>query len=315
MDSARPLPPANALNSSMGTPEETASLRRFLSATAVLLLCFSLPLFQVMRFALQSAFSSYIVLVPFISGYLLWLERPGFYPAGRLLPVGWAAVLWTLGLGFLIWAGLLFFGASQPDFIELLAVCMYALVLLLAGFACYFLGRRTLRHFLFPLVFLLFLAPFPAAVESQLETILQHGSSAVAHAFFVVAGMPVMRTGTYFQLPGFSMQVAPECSGLRSSMALFLTSLVAGQLFIRSPWKRTILALIVLPLALLRNGFRVFVIGELCVQIGPEMIDSWIHHHGGPLFFGLSLIPFSLILYYLYKSELPTGPPVRPHQN
>jgi hypothetical protein len=33
------------------------------------------------------------------------------------------------------------------------------------------------------------------------------------------------------------------------------------------------------------------------------MIDSPIHHQGGPLFFALSLIPFFLLLLFLRKSE------------
>jgi exosortase/archaeosortase family protein len=63
-----------------------------------------------------------------------------------------------------------------------------------------------------------------------------------------------------------------------------------------------ILASAVIPLALLRNGFRIFVIGQLCVHIGPEMINSSIHRHGGPLFFILSLIPLFLLLIFLRKS-------------
>jgi len=84
---------------------------------------------------------------------------------------------------------------------------------------------------------------------------------------------------------------------------LFITSLVAGGLFLRSPWRRAVLTLAVLPLALLRNGFRVFTIGQLCVRIGPQMIHSPIHKQGGPLFFALSLIPFFLLLLWLRKSE------------
>jgi exosortase/archaeosortase family protein len=99
------------------------------------------------------------------------------------------------------------------------------------------------------------------------------------------------------------MYVAPECSGIHSTVALFLTSLVGGQLLPRSPWRRTILAAVVLPIALVRNGLRVFVIGQLCVQIGPEMIDSFIHHHGGPIFFAVSLIPFSAVLLWLVRAD------------
>ena len=64
------------------------------------------------------------------------------------------------------------------------------------------------------------------------------------------------------------------------------------------------LVLVVIPLALLRNGFRIFVIAQLCVRIGPQMIDSPIHRHGGPVFFVLSLVPLFLLLVYLSKREL-----------
>ena len=315
MDSVPLTPTTDVVNKAAGTPVEVARLRKFLIAGAALLLCFSLPLYQVMAFALGSEFYSYILIVPLISFYLVWIERSEFYPAGTVIPVGWAVTFLTGGLGLLVWAGLLLLGPIKPEHADVLALSMGSLVLLLAGSACFFLGRQTLRVFAFPLAFLVFLAPFPVGVETSLETMLQQGSSATAHFFLSLAGMPVFRNGTYLQLPGFAMQVAPECSGIRSTVALLLTSLVAGRLFLRSPWKRLVLVLIVLPLALLRNGFRVFVIGELCVRVGPEMIDSWIHHQGGPVFFALSLLPFSLALYYLYKSEHPVVGPALPPRN
>jgi exosortase/archaeosortase family protein len=106
-----------------------------------------------------------------------------------------------------------------------------------------------------------------------------------------------------FQLPGFSMEVAPECSGIQSSLVLFLTSLLAGHLFLRTPWKRAVLILAVIPLGILRNGFRIFTIGQLCMRLGPEMIHSPIHRQGGPVFFALSLMPFFLLLIVLWKSD------------
>ena len=86
-------------------------------------------------------------------------------------------------------------------------------------------------------------------------------------------------------------------------LGLFITSLLAGHLFLRSPWKKTALALAVVPLAILRNGFRIFTIGMLCVHVDPAMIKSPVHTRGGPLFFVLSLAPFFLFLWWLRKSE------------
>jgi exosortase/archaeosortase family protein len=56
-------------------------------------------------------------------------------------------------------------------------------------------------------------------------------------------------------------------------------------------------------LGIIRNAFRVLTIALLCVHVDTRMIHHWIHQHGGPIFFVLSLIPFSLLLLYLRRSE------------
>jgi exosortase/archaeosortase family protein len=86
-------------------------------------------------------------------------------------------------------------------------------------------------------------------------------------------------------------------------MVLTIVSITAAWLFLRSTWKQVLLVLVVIPLALIRNGFRIFVIGRLCIAYGPQMLNSPIHRHGGPLFFALSLLPFFLVLLLLRKTE------------
>ena len=43
----------------------------------------------------------------------------------------------------------------------------------------------------------------------------------------------------------------------------------------------------------------------LCVHIGPQMIDTPIHHYGGPLFFALSLVPLFVLIRWLSRQEEP----------
>ena len=176
-------------------------------------------------------------------------------------------------------------------------------LLFLLGGGFIFLGANYLRKIAFPVAMMFFCIPFPQAVREGIETFFQLGSTDVAYVFLTASGMPVYLTGTHFHMPGFSLNVAPECSGIHSSVVLVITSLLAGYLFLKSPWRRLLLVLVVVPLALLRNGFRVFVIAQLCVRIGPQMIDSPIHHKGGPVFFVLSLVPLFLLLVYLNKCE------------
>jgi exosortase C (VPDSG-CTERM-specific) len=171
-----------------------------------------------------------------------------------------------------------------------------------------------MRALAFPFFLLVFMIPFPVFLRDGIEALLQRGSAEVADWMFVLTGTPLLRNDLLFRLPGIALKVAPECSGIHSTLVLFITSLLAGQMILRQPWRRAVLCLAVIPLALLRNGFRVFVIGQLCIHVGPQMIDSPIHHHGGPLFFVLSLVPFFLLLYFLRKSETKgvAGQPPKP---
>jgi exosortase/archaeosortase family protein len=83
-----------------------------------------------------------------------------------------------------------------------------------------------------------------------------------------------------------------------------ITSLLAANMFLHTTWRRALLVCAVIPLGLLRNGFRILVISLLCVHIGPQMINSVIHRRGGPFFFAASLIPLFLLLWWLRRGEV-----------
>jgi exosortase C (VPDSG-CTERM-specific) len=277
-------------------------MRWFILATCALVLGFSVPLYHLVRFAANSDLYSHIILIPFISAYLAWYHRRDLPPYSTPARSR-AVVLFGAGTALLVLFWLLALSGTTLKLEDSLALTTLSLVLFFWGICSFFLGQATLRALAFPLGFLVFMAPFPIFLRTLLEIILQHGSAEAAYAFFEISGMPVLRDNLVFQLPGFSLQVAPECSGIHSSLALFITSLLAGYFFLRTSWKRAALTLAVIPLALLRNGFRVFVIGQLCVRIGPEMVHSPIHRRGGPLFFILSLVPLFLLMYFLWRSD------------
>jgi exosortase C (VPDSG-CTERM-specific) len=274
----------------------------FVWATIVLVACFSVPLSRLVWFAATSELYSHVLLVPFVSAYLVWLNRRnvrGFSePNWRFAVLAWCAGSVLLaGYWLAVWRG---WPMTNQD---ALAWMTSAFVGFFFGVCGLFAGREAVQAMRFPLCFLVFMVPFPSLVHNWLENFLQRGSALTAYGMFQLAGTPLLYKDLNFQLPGFALQVAPECSGIHSSLVLFLTSLVAGHLFLRSPWKRGILALAVLPLGLLRNGFRIFVIGQLCIHIGPQMIHSPIHRDGGPVFFALSMVPFFLLLILLRRSE------------
>lgn len=99
----------------------------------------------------------------------------------------------------------------------------------------------------FPLLFLLLLVPLPNRALDWTIHLLQEGSTYVAHFLFNAVGVPVLRQGFILTLPGVVIEVANECSGIRSSIALFITCLLAAHLYLRSPWKILVLCLLVFP--------------------------------------------------------------------
>lgn len=286
---------------SVGEAKPSAQLRKFFLVTAILAVCFGKPLFDLLRLAAKDDLYSYIPLIPLISIYLVWLQKKSLprlsEPAHKLAAPFFGGGFLTIAV---YWFAVRSKSLANEDY---LALTIFAFLLFFTGVCCVFFGKEMLRAIAFPIGLLVFMIPFPEFVRHGIETFLQNGSAFVAAELFKLSGMPVYQDGLMFRLPGFNLEVAPECSGIRSSLVLFIMSLLTGYLFLRRPWNRTMLALAVIPLALLRNGFRIFVIGQLCVRVGPEMINSPVHRHGGPLFFILALLPLFLLLIFLRKSE------------
>jgi exosortase C (VPDSG-CTERM-specific) len=276
-------------------------LTLFFLAVALLALIFSAPLYHLVRLAASDDLYSEIPLLPLLSLYLIWLRRERMPATFEPSPLP-ATLLSAAGL--LVLAGWWLPSHQTLSPVEdYLAANVFSFLLLFSGVCYVFLGKAFMREYAYPIALLAFMIPFPAAVRQWIDALLQHGSAVCAGLFFDLTGPDVIRDGLNFQLPNMLIRVAPECSGIHSTIVLTIVSIAGAWLFLRSPWKRALPVLLVIPLALLRNGFRIFVIGRLCVDYGPQMINSPIHRHGGPLFFALSLVPFFLVLLLLRKTE------------
>ena len=180
----------------------------------------------------------------------------------------------------------------------------FALVTFALGGVVLTMGIRGLRAFAFPLFFLYFLIPLPSWGENMLTHFLQFTSAEVFYRIFLLTGVPIWRDGIIFQLPGLTLEVAEECSGIRSTLVLILTGLLAAHLFLRTPWRRALLVLCTLAIGILRNSVRIAILALLTVKVNPRIISSPLHHQGGPLFFILSLVPLFIVLCLLRKSEI-----------
>ena len=278
------------------------SSRGFLFFSLVLVLAFCKPLFDLVLYSFHSSLHSHAPLVPFISFYLIWLQKESLPSSSRSSPV-LAAVFWLAGLSALTAFWVLKYQVGPLARNDSLALTITSFLCFFVGGGFFCFGAKLMQAVAFPVLFLVFSVPFPTVLTQWIEAFLQHTSAEAAFVFLKITDVPVFREGLVFRLPGISLRVAEECSGIRSTLVLLMTSLIAGHLFLRSPWNRAWFVLATIPLGIIRNGFRVLVISLLCVYVDPGMINSVIHRRGGPLFFVLSLIPLFGLLILMRKRE------------
>jgi len=267
----------------------------------LVILCgaFALPLREFATYARHSEVHSYVLLIPFVTAYLIYIR---WKQLSRELSSSWGYALLSAaaGTGALL-ASQHFTELGQNDYMTLIAFSFVCFVI--AGIFL-FLGSKWARSAMFPLFFLAFMIPLPEAAVDFLENASKEASAEVANWLFLISGTPVLRAGAVFQLPGITIEVAKECSGIRSSLVLVITSLLAANMFLHTTWRRALLVCAVIPLGLLRNALRILVISLLCVHIGPQMIHSVIHRRGGPIFFVASLVPLFVVLWWLRRGDV-----------
>jgi exosortase len=125
----------------------------------------------------------------------------------------------------------------------------------------------------------------------------------MVEAFFRIAGVPYHREGFVFILPGISIRVAEECSGIHSTLALLITTVLASYIFLKKSWKRVVLCIAVVPIAIFKNGLRIATLSVLAIYVNPAFLYGNLHHRGGIVFFIIALLPMALLLNLLRRGD------------
>jgi exosortase len=178
------------------------------------------------------------------------------------------------------------------------------LLIILLGTYLFFCGRIAFKKAIFPIFLLVFMIPIPESVLSGTVEVLRQGSTQMTAWLFYLTGTPYFREGTYFQLPSLNINIAPQCSGIRSSLALFITMLLAAHLMLKTGWKRVLLVLLAIPFAMLKNAIRITALSLLAIHVDMRILTkSSLHQEGGILFFLLALLIMMPVLFFLRRSE------------
>jgi len=214
------------------------------------------------------------------------------------------------GLGVvLLVAGMMLYWLNHRPSLNLdpndyLSLAVSSFVIVSIGAFALSYGTQAFRAAFFPLFFLFLMVPIPHFLLEGIVLALQRGSAEAADAFFRLSGVPVVRQGFTFFLPSVAIDIAHECSGIRSTLALFTTSLLAGYVFLQSKWRRAFLSVFVIPVAILKNAVRIVTLSLLAAYVDKGFLTGSLHHrYGGAVFSPLALAFSVPVLWLLQRQE------------
>jgi exosortase len=226
--------------------------------------------------------------VPLLALWILW-QRRGKLQETSLAPSWWGVVVTIAAMGLLVVGTL---GAE-------IYVSRVSLLILAAGLVIYFYGWNHFRIAFFAWLVLFLMIPLPSIVANRIVLPLQFLSSSLAAGFMDLCKIPVYRQGNIIYLPSITLEVATACSGIRSLMAMVTLAVAYGYLLEQNAWKRAVLVISAVPIAVLANGVRIMASGILGQYWGREKAEGFFH-----LFSGLAIFSFSFLLLWISHAVL-----------
>jgi exosortase len=253
-------------------------------------------LLELLALSRESELYSHILFIPIVSAYFMYSNRKKIFAQTSFSYMGFLLLLASVGI----------FAAAQKTHLgenDFLSIMVLSWAILLAGGFWTVYGTRAAKTAMFPLAFLIFMVPLPQAALDSVTRFLQYWSTETAWQIFNLVGAPVQRDGYFFHLPGLTVEVAKQCSGIRSSMALFISGVLAAHLFLRTwPAKGALIAVVV-PIAVLKNGLRITALTLSGYYIDERMLYGSLHTNGGMLFFAIAVALAGAGIWWLRSIE------------
>jgi len=243
---------------------------------------------------------SHVMLIPLVSFYLMFIQRKSIFAR---IHYSFAAGGATITVGLLLFlTGIVSKRVFEPN--DYLSLTVFSGVIFWAGGFILIFGVCAARKAAFPLLFLIFMVPIPSGAVESIISVLQRFSAEVTNGLFAVSGVPYLRDGFTFHLPSISIEVAEQCSGIRSSLVLFIISVLSGYLFLKTGWRKVALSMAVFPITIFKNGVRIVTLSLLGAYVDESILSSTLHRRGGIPFFILAMMLFMAVLWMLVKNEM-----------
>jgi exosortase len=231
-------------------------------------------------------------LVPLVSGYFLWANRKNILQAA-VRPSGWGLAVVLLGVVQLV------VGSLATEYFTMRT----SMIVITGGTILYILGWEACRRMLLPLLYLVLMVPIPVIIYDSMTMPLKLFVAKASVNGLIFFGYPVLREGNIIMLPNITLEVADACSGLRSLMSLIALSVAFAFLTQRGAWKKWVLIVSALPVAVITNIMRVFVTGVLAKHYGSVAAEGFFHEFAGFMVFFVAMVIMAVIGWVLKLGE------------
>lgn len=216
--------------------------------------------------------------IPLISVYLIWQKR--YVLRGIPWQRSWLGLcLVVIGLGLSV----------VGELSTLFVIVQYAFVITLIGAVLALTGWRVTKVLWAPLLFLLFMVPLPDFLYQQLSGRLQLISSELGASIIRAFGISVFVEGNVIDLGVYQLQVVEACNGLRYLFPLMTIAFIAAYFYRTSVWKRMVIFVSSIPIAIIMNSIRIGVIGLLVEYAGTNAAEGFLHFFEGWVVFMLCI--------------------------
>jgi exosortase len=179
------------------------------------------------------------------------------------------------------------------------ALIVVALTLLLLWSAG---GGSWLRHFAFPVVFMLVAVPWPTALETPVIQGLMQLVARVAAETAMLLGIPAEVQGNLIRVTNGLVGVNEACSGIRSLQTSLMIGLLFGELKRLSIPRRVALVVSAIVIALVANFVRAVFLVQIAATKNLSEVGRW-HDVAGYAIILFVFVATMAVAYFLGKSQ------------
>ncbi|MCK5125259.1 MAG: exosortase/archaeosortase family protein [candidate division Zixibacteria bacterium] len=219
-------------------------------------------------------------LIPLVTGYLLWKKRDKLKSLISSDGANWGLVIILFGMTVFVLAN------AMAEYFTLRC----SLIITLYGLVWYLFGRRFALEAWFELLYLFFMVPLPYVIYYTMTFPMQLFATKVTVKILTGIGMSAVQQGNIIHLPGYSLEVAEACSGLRSLISLLALGAIYARMTQNDLPRQLILFLSTIPIAIAANIFRVLFTAIGAYTISRELAEEFLHELSGMMVFIVAFI-------------------------